>query len=300
MKVLVTDPIHKDGIEILKEISTVDISTDMDHEELIEKVPDYNAMVVRSATKVRKDVLDAAKKLKLIVRAGVGLDNIDLKYAAKKGIKVENTPEAPSNAAAELTLGLIISWARKLPQADKSLKNGEWAKSELLGKELQGKTLGIIGTGRIGTRAAKKASAFGMNLLGYDPEKNENFKEIGGKYVDFDEVLEESDYVSLHVPLNESTRHLIGEEELEIMNENSVLINTARGAVVDEEALIEALEKDKISGACLDVYENDPIEDGRLLKMSNVLLAPHIGANTEEAQRAAGVMSAKKIKEILA
>ncbi len=300
MKVLVTDPIHEDGIELLKEFAEVDISTDLTHEELIETVPEYEAMIVRSATKVRKDVLDKAENLKLIVRAGVGLDNIDLDYAEEKGVKVENTPAAPSNAAAELAVGFMLAFARKIPEADKSLKNGKWIKSELLGTELREKTLGIIGTGRIGTRAAKKASAFDMNLLGYDPIENQNFKEIGGEYVDLDTVLQKSDYISLHVPLNENTKHMLGEEEFNKMKETAVLINTARGAVTDEEALIEALEKDQIRGACLDVYEKDPIEDGKLLNMSNTILAPHIGANTEEAQRAAGVNSAKKVKENLA
>ncbi len=300
MKVLVTDPIHEDGLELLKEFAEVDVSTDLTHEELIETVPEYEAMIVRSATKVREDVIDAAKNLKLIVRAGVGLDNINLDYAKEKGVKVENTPVAPSNAAAELAVGLMLSWARKIPKADKSLKNGKWIKSELLGTELRGKTLGIIGTGRIGTRTAKKACAFDMDILGHDPIKNEDFKEVEGEYVDFDTLLEESDYVSLHVPLNENTKHMLGEEEFNKMKDDAVLINTARGPVIDEEALIEALNKNEIRGACLDVFENDPIEDGRLLKMPNTVLAPHIGANTEEAQRAAGVMSAEKVKENLA
>lgn len=299
MKVLVTDPIHEDGLEKLKEFAEVEVETELDHESLIDKVPEFDAMIVRSGTKVGEDVLDAAENLKLIVRAGVGLDNINLDYAEELGVKVKNTPRAPSNAVAELATGLMLAWARNIPKADKSLKKREWKKSELLGTELREKTLGIIGTGRIGYEVAKKAKGLGMNLLGYDPQKNEEFKNIGGKYTELEYLLRESDYITLHVPLIPPTEHMLGKGEFDLMKETAVLVNTARGAVIDEDALINALEENKIAGVCLDVFEEDPIEDGRLLDIPNAILTPHLGASTEEAQRSAGVLAAEKVEEIL-
>lgn len=299
MKVLVTDPIHEAGIKKLKEFAEVEISTDLDHESLIKKVPDYEVMIVRSATKVRKDVLDSAENLKLIVRAGVGLDNIDLDYAKKLEIKVKNTPGASSNAVSELTIGLLLSWARNIPKADKTMKNGKWIKNQLLGTELKDKTLGLIGTGRIGIRVAEKAEAFGMDLYGHDPINHGRFKELGGEYVELETLLKESDYVSLHVPLNHETKEMIGKEELELMKETAVLLNTSRGPVVDEEALIKALEKEEIAGACLDVYGIEPIEDGRLIELPNVILTPHLGAQTEETQKETGLRAAEKVKKTL-
>ncbi len=299
VRVLITDPIHEDGIEKLEKFAGIEMATDLDGKELLEKVSGFDAMIVRSGTTVDKDLLDAADSLKLIVRAGVGLDNIDLDYAEEREVKVENTPKASSVSVSELTFGLMLSWARKIPRADNSLKNSQWIKSQLEGTELRDKNLGIIGTGRIGREVAKRGKAFGMNLLGHDLIKNDEFRELGGKYVDLETLLKKSDYISLHVPLTETTRHMIGEKELELMKSSAVLVNTARGAVVDEDALVDALNNREIGAACLDVYENDPIEDGRLLELPNVILTPHLGASTGEAQRAAGVLAAKKIKENL-
>lgn len=299
MKVLVCDPIHKAGIENLKEFAEVELATDLDHEALIEKIPGYEAIVVRSGTEVTKDLIDAADSLKLIVRAGVGLDNIDVFYARKKGIEVENTPEASTAAVSELTFALMLSWARKVPQADKSMREGKWIKSELEGTELRNKTLGIVGVGRIGLDVARKAKCFGMELLGEDPVKRKEFKELGGKYVDLETLLEKSDYVTLHPPLTDKTEHVIGEEEFGLMKDSAVLINTARGGVVDEDALIEALKKDEIEAACLDVYENNPVNNGRFLDFPNVVLVPHLGASTREAQEEVGILAAKKIRKKL-
>jgi len=300
MRVLVSDPIHEDGIEKLEEFAEVDIKTDLSHDELLEAVPRYDAMIVRSGTKVDEEVLDAGENLKLVVRAGVGLDNIDLNYADEKSVRVENTPTAPTNGTSELAIGLMFSWAREIPKANENLKKGKWVKSDISGTELAGKTLGVIGTGRIGTKVAEKGSCLGMSLLGFDPEKNERFREIGGEYVDLDNLLENSDFISLHVPLNDSTKHLIGEEELEKMKKSAVLVNTSRGAVVDERALISALEDEEIGGACLDVHEKEPSEKEKLLEMSNVILTPHIGATTIETQKGTATLSADKIREILA
>ncbi|KXB00282.1 3-phosphoglycerate dehydrogenase [candidate division MSBL1 archaeon SCGC-AAA261G05] len=299
MKVLVTDPIHEDGIKKLEEFADVEVATGLDQESLLEKVPDFGAMIVRSATKVGKDLLDAGGNLKLIVRAGVGLDNIDLDTAKERNIKVVNTPEAPTTAVAELTISLMLAWARKIPKADKAMKEGKWIKSQLVGTELKDKTLGIIGTGRIGREVARRAKALGMNLLGYDVEKSDEFKEMGGEYVGLEELLQNSDYVTLHVPLIPPTRHMISEEELNLMKSTAVLVNAARGPIVDEEALIKALKNEKIAGACIDVCEHDPPEESPLTQLDNVILTPHLGASTREAQRTAGVLAAEKIRENL-
>lgn len=300
MRVLVSDPIHEDGIEKLEEFSEVDIKTDLSHDELVETISQYDAMIVRSGTTVNEEVIDAGENLKLVVRAGVGLDNIDLGYAEEKDVKVENTPSAPTNGTAELAIGLMFSWARDISKANENLKKGKWVKSEITGMELAGKTLGVIGTGRIGTKVSEKASCLGMSLLGFDPEKNEDFREIGGEYVDLDSLLESSDFITLHVPLTESTKHMIGEEEFEMMKESAAIVNASRGAVIDEEALISALKNDEIGGACLDVYEKDPSEGDELLEMSNVVLTPHIGATTIETQKGTATLSADKIRENLA
>lgn len=299
VKVLITDPIHEDGIEKLKNFAEIEMATDLAGEDLLEKVPEFDAMIVRSGTTVGKELLDAADNLKLIVRAGVGLDNIDFDYAEERGVRVENTPRASSVSVSELTFGLMLTWARSISRADNSLKNGEWIKSQLGGTELRGKALGIIGTGRIGEEVAKRGNVFEMKLLGHDPVKNAEFEELGGEYVDLETLLKKSDYVTLHVPLLDTTRHMIGEKELGLMKSSAVLVNTARGAVVDEDALIEALENGEIEAACLDVFESDPVEDGRLLDLPNVILTPHLGASTDEAQRGAGVLAAEKIEDIL-
>jgi D-3-phosphoglycerate dehydrogenase len=298
VRILVCDKIHEDGIRILREFAEVDVSTGMKPEELLAKVPDYDAIVVRSATKVTAEVISAGKSLKAIARAGVGLDNVDTKAALARNIKLINSPEASTVAVAELVMGLMLSFARKIPRADLGTKQGKWEKKELMGTELRGKTLGIIGTGNIGKAVGRRAAAFEMRLLLYDVVRDEGFaREVGGRYVELDELLRNSDYVTLHVPLLPETRHMIGKRELEMMKQGAVLINTSRGAVVDEKELIEALKGGKIGGACLDVYETEPLTDSPLLSLPNVVLTPHIGASTIEAQREAAVVVAQKLKK---
>jgi len=298
VRILVCDKVHEDGIKILREFAEVDISTGLKPEELCAKIGDYEAIVVRSATKVTAEVISAGKKLKAIARAGVGLDNVDTKAAVARGIKIINSPEASSIAVAELVLGLMLSFARNIPRADSSTKLGKWAKKELMGTELRGKTLGIVGTGNIGKAVGKRAAAFEMKLLLHDVAKDEKFaKEVGGEYVGLDELLRESDYITIHVPLLPNTRHMIGKREIGMMKPNSILINTSRGAIVDEKELIEALMKKRIGGACLDVYETEPITESPLFSLPNVILTPHIGASTVEAQREAAVVIAKKLKK---
>lgn len=299
-KILITDPIHEDGIKLLKEIGQVDVKIGLSQEQLLLEVGDYDVLVVRSATKVTREVIEAGRNLKLIARAGAGLDNIDVEAAAARNIKVINSPESVTAAVAELTIGLMLSLARRIPHADRSMKLGMWEKSELIGTELRGKTLGIVGTGRIGRAVGYKAKAFLMDLLAYDIVINEEFRErTGCKYVDLQTLLRESDFVTLHVALTPQTKHMIGKRELSLMKPTAFLINTSRGEIVDEAALVEALREGKIAGAALDVYQREPPTDSPLLKMENVVLTPHIGASTIEAQRDAGILIAKKIREAL-
>jgi len=296
----VADKIHEDGVKLLREFAKVDVAAGLKPAELIAKVGGYEILIVRSATRVTKEVIDAGERLKVIVRAGVGLDNIDVEAAESRGIKVINTPEAPTVAVAELVFGLMLAWVRRLPEADASMKAGKWEKARLTGSELRGKILGIIGTGRIGRAVGYKAKAFLMDLLAYDPVQNAEFAErTGAKYVDLDTLLRESDFVTLHVPLMPQTRHIVGKRELELMKPTAVLINTSRGGVVDEGALVEVLKQGKIAGACLDVYEKEPPVDSQLLELPNVVLTPHLGASTHEAQRDAAVFAAQKIKEAI-
>jgi D-3-phosphoglycerate dehydrogenase len=300
VKVLVADKLHEDGVKLLKEFAEVEVATGLKPEELMGKVSDCDVLVVRSATKVTADVIAAGKKLKVVARAGVGLDNIDVEAAKARNIKVVNAPEAPTIAVAELAVGLMLSFARKIPRADASTKQGKWEKKELMGTELRGKTIGIIGTGHIGQAVGYRVKAFQTKLLFYDVVQNQEFAEqTGGKYVDLDTLLRESDYITLHVPLLPSTKQMIGKRELELMKPTAVLINTSRGKIVDEKALIEALQNGRIAGACLDVYETEPLVDSPLFKLPNVVLTPHIGASTVEAQRDAAIIVAKKIKDAI-
>lgn len=300
IKILVTDPIHEEGVKALKGFAEVQVATGLTPAELIERLNGREVLVVRSATKVTKEVIEASKQLKVIARAGAGLDNIDVKAAEARGIKVLNAPEALTAAVAELVFAHMLAWARHLPRADSGMKAGRWEKAQLMGSELRGKTLGIVGTGRIGRAVGYKAKAFSMNLLAYDIVQSPEFAErAGAKYVDLETLLRESDFVTLHVPLVPGTKHVIGKRELELMKPTAVLINTSRGEIIDERALVEALRARKIAGACLDVYEREPPHDSPLLKLSNVVLTPHLGASTHEAQRDAAIIIAQKIKEAL-
>ncbi|MET1159887.1 MAG: D-2-hydroxyacid dehydrogenase [Thermoprotei archaeon] len=302
VKVLIAAPIHSRAIEILKERGfEVLYREEPEEDELVELVKDVDALIVRSKPLVTRRVIEAANKLKIIVRAGVGLDNIDLDAAKEKGIEVANVPEAATNSVAELAIGLMISVLRKIAYADRMMRQGKWVKKESMGFELRGKTLGIIGMGRIGRAVARIAyHGFGMKILYYDVYRapREFEEEVRARYVDLETLLRESDIVSIHVPLTPETKHLINEERLKLMKKNAILINTARGAVVNTNALIKALKEGWIAGAGLDVYEEEPLPpDHPLLKLDNVVLTPHIGASTYEAQERAGIGAAKKIIE---
>ena len=302
VKVLVAAPIHEKAIGVLKEAGFEVVYEEYpDEERLIELVKDVEAIIVRSKPKVSRRVIEAAPKLRVIGRAGVGLDTIDLDAARERGIKVVNSPAASSRSVAELAIALIFNVARKMAFADRKMREGVWAKKQCEGTELEGKTLGVVGFGRIGYQIAKIAKAIGMNVLLYDPYPNEErAKEVGGTFVSLEDLLKESDVVTLHVPLVDATYHLINEERLKLMKPTAILINAARGAVVDNAALVKALQEGWIAGAGLDVYEEEPLpKDHPLTKLDNVVLTPHIVASTVEAQMRAGVQVAEQIVEIL-
>ncbi len=297
MKVLVADPISEEAIDLMrKEGLEVDVKTDINHDELVKIIPEYDALIVRSRTKVTKDVIEAGKKLKIIGRAGVGVDNIDLKTATERGIIVVNAPGGNTISAAELTLGLLFAVARKIPQADKSVKEGKWERKKFMGVELRGKTIGIIGLGRIGYEVAKRVRALEMNILAYDPYvSEERAKSVGAKLVSLEELLRNSDFITIHVPKTKETENLISEREFEMMKDGVYIINAARGGIVNEKALYEAIVKGKVAGAALDVYEKEPPDPNNpLLKLDNVVTTPHIGASTKEAQLSVGMIIAEE------
>ncbi|MEM4470835.1 MAG: hydroxyacid dehydrogenase [Zestosphaera sp.] len=304
MKALIAAPIHKDAVKLLEDAGIQVVYREYPSEkELSELVTDIDILLVRSKPLVTAEVISKAEKLKIIARAGVGLDNIDVKVAEAKGIKVINTPEAPTRSVAELAIGLMLAVARKIAYSDRKMREGRWVKKEAEGVELKGKTLGIIGFGRIGREVAAIASkGLGMKILYYDVYRAspEVEKELGATYVDLENLFRESDVVSVHVPLTSETRGLVSEGLLKLMKKNAILINTSRGAVVDTKALIKALNEGWIAGAGLDVYEEEPLPPNHpLTQLDNVVLTPHIGASTEEAQERAGIDAVKKILELI-
>lgn len=302
MRVLVAAPLHEKAIEVLKNAGFEVVYEEYpDEERLLELAKDVDAIIVRSKPKVTRKVIENAPNLKVIGRAGVGLDNIDLDAAKERSIEVVNSPGASSRSVAELAMALMFNVTRKIAFADRKMREGVWAKKQCMGFELEGKTLGIVGFGRIGYNIAKIAKAMGMNLLLYDPYPNfERAKEVGGKFVELEELLKESDVVTLHVPLLDSTYHLINEERLKLMKPTAILINAARGPIIDTNALVKALREGWIAGAGVDVFEEEPLPAGHeLTKLDNVVLTPHIGASTVEAQMRAGVEVAEKVVKIL-
>jgi D-3-phosphoglycerate dehydrogenase len=297
MKVLISDPVSESAINKMKEAGhEVDVKSDVTPEELLEIIPDYEVIVVRSRTKVRKPLLEKAKNLKLIVRGGVGIDNIDAEDAKNLGIEVRNTPSASSASVAELAIGHMFGLARHIPRATATLKSGEWIKKKLKGIELAGKTLGIVGIGRIGKETAKKATALGMKVFAYDPYVKEIDVE-GVSFTNFDDLLSKSDFISLHLPHSDETHHLISTDQFSKMKESAYFVNCARGGVVDEDALFDALSNGKIAGAAFDVFETEPPADNKLLTLDNFFCTPHIGASTKEGQARVGDEVAKIINE---
>ena len=298
MKVLVCDPIDNEGIErLVKAGFNVDIKPSISRTELEKEVGKYDVLIVRSRTKVDQRILEAGKRLKAVGRAGAGLDNIDAETAQKKKLLVLNTPEAPAEAAAELAFGLILSLARNIPLADRSMKEGRWMKRDLMGWELRGKVLGIIGLGNVGERVARLAKAFGMGILVHKrtPPDSVLLKELEAQFVPLRNLLAQSDIITIHIPYSPETRHMIGDKELSMMKNGAYLVNTSRGAIVDEKALLKSLQSGRLSGAALDVYEVEPPNDWTLMQLPNVVCTPHIGAQTKEAQKTASILLAEKI-----
>jgi D-3-phosphoglycerate dehydrogenase len=300
--VLVCDSIDDAGISSLKKSGmNVDYKPEISHEELLMSVKNYQVIVVRSRTKITKPIIDAADKVKIIARVGVGLDNIETKYAESKGIRVINAGEAAMNAVAELVIGDMIALARSIPRADSSMKSDKWLKKELMGIELKGKYLGIIGVGNIGRNVGRLAKGLRMNLLGYDivPISREYVKEVGMITTDLNTLLASSDFITCHIPITEETNHLINFNKLALMKSSAFIINTSRGEVVDEEALLLALTTRKIAGAALDVFEIEPPTNTKLVELPNVICTPHIAAQTKEAQELASIVIAEKIVQIM-
>ncbi len=297
MKVLISDPIAKEGIEILKNAGIEAVEkTGLSPEELAKIIPDFDGIIVRSATKVTKEVIEAGKELKVIGRAGIGLDNIDRETAKAKNIKVVNTPTATSISVAELALGMMFGAARMVPQATASTKAGKWEKKKFKGFELYGKKLGIIGIGRIGTELAKRAKTLGMEVMAYDPYVKTHEH---AKIVDFDTLLKESDYISLHIPKTKETTHILNKTAFDKMKQGIVIINCARGGVVDEDALYDAITSGKVRVAAMDVYEAEPAKEHKLFGLEQVIVTPHIGAQTAEGQKRAGTQIAELVRDAL-
>lgn len=299
-KILVADGLAEEGLLILREVGEVVNQPKITPSELLEVLPEYHALVVRSRSKVTQEVIKSGRQLKVIGRAGVGVDNIDLKAAISRGITVVNSPMAATNAVAEHTLALMLALARQIPRADASMKQQKWEKNAFMGSELNGKTLGLVGMGRIGTRVALLAQAFGMVVKAYDPFVSEDdIRKRGVIPESFLQVLASADYVSLHLPLSESTRGLIGAEQLGIMKKGARLVCTARGGVIDESALRAALDTGDLAGAALDVFASEPPPPDSIAEHPKVIATPHVGAQTMEAQKRAGIDIAEEIVAVL-
>ncbi len=301
MKVLVSDNISPKCIEILKKSGLeVDVKTGMKPEELKACIGDYHGLIIRSATKVTSEIINAAKNLKVIGRAGSGLDNVDRAAATKKGIVLMNTPGGNTITTAEHSIALMVALARQIPQATISMKAGKWEKKKFMGVELFNKTLGIIGIGNIGSQVAKRAQGLAMNVIAYDPFLSEDkAKAMGVEKVDIKELFRRSDFITIHTPLTPETRNMINKETIKMMKPGVRIINCARGGIINEKDLYEALVGGKVAGAALDVFEKEPPENNPLLKLNNVISTPHLGASTKEAQENVAVAVAEQVVDYL-
>jgi D-3-phosphoglycerate dehydrogenase len=301
-KILVCDLIHNKGIARLEQAGfTVDVNPTITSEKLRDRVVKYDALIVRSRTQVTKDIITAGKRLRVIGRAGMGVDNIDSVTAKERGIVVLNVQDAASNAVAELTIGLIIALARRIPYANQSLKEGKWIKKQLMGWELKDKTLGIVGLGNVGRRVARIAKTLGMKILctKRTPPDPQLLRELEAEFVSLKELLRQSDVVTIHVPLTIDTHLLLRTEEIQLMKNGAFLINTARGEVIDEHALLDALKSGKLGGAALDVYHREPPVNLSLSKIANLIVTPHIGGQTDRAQKIIATSIANKVIDFL-
>lgn len=299
--VLVADELSPAGLAVLAEDFDVRQVDGTDRPALLAAIPQADALIVRSATKVDAEALEAADKLQVVARAGVGLDNVDVSAATKRGVMVVNAPQSNIVSAAEHAIALLLSCARNVPQADAALKAGEWKRSKYTGVELQGKVVGIIGLGRIGVLVAQRLSAFGVKLIAFDPYVSAaRAGQLGVRLVGLDELLRESDFMSVHLPKTTETKGLVGERELSLVKPSAYVINAARGGIVDEDALAAALKDGRLAGAGVDVYSSEPCTDSPLFDLPNVVDTPHLGASTHEAQEKAGIAVAKSVRLALA
>jgi D-3-phosphoglycerate dehydrogenase / 2-oxoglutarate reductase len=301
-RVLIADPIHEDGRKLLESAGglSIDVATGLDEAGLVARIPAYDALIVRSKTRVTAPVIAAASALKVVGRAGIGVDNIDVAAATERGIVVFNTPDANATTTAELTIAHLLSLSRHLPQADRSVRSGAWTPTKFVGAELAGKTVGIIGFGTIGRLVAQRCAGLKMRVLAYDPFVQPDIvRQSAAEPHDLDALLAASDYVTLHCPMIDKTRNLIDADRIARMKPGARLINCARGGLVNEDALVDALTRGHLAGAALDVFAQEPPNASPLLALDNVVLTPHLGASTEEAQQAVSVRIAEDIAHFL-
>jgi D-3-phosphoglycerate dehydrogenase len=299
MKVLALDGVSEEGIDCLHSCAQVDVKTSIKPEELLKIVGDYEALIVRSQTQVTDKVIEAGKKLMVIGRAGVGIDNINVDAATQRGIIVVNAPTGNTISAAEHTIALMLSLARHIPQAYISLTSGKWDRNKFTGSEVRGKTLGIIGLGNIGSEVARRARGMEMKILGFDPFVSaDRASQLQVNMVPFEQLLKQSDFITLHIPLNAQTKELIGEKEIAMMKPTVRIINCARGGIIDEELLARVVAEKKIGGAAVDVFTKEPMTDSPLFKVDGIIVTPHLGASTEEAQVTAARDVAEQIVDV--
>jgi D-3-phosphoglycerate dehydrogenase len=299
LRVLVTEPLSERGLDLLRADFDVDVRTELagDPPRLIEQIGQYDALIVRSQTQVDDAVISAAENLKVVARAGIGLDNVDVEAATRRGIMVVNAPQSNIVSAAEHTIALMLAQARNIPQASQALKAGTWARDRFTGMELAGKTLGIVGLGRVGAMVAQRALAFGMRLIAFDPYiSKERAKQMGVELMpNLEAMLVQADVVTIHLPKNPETTALIGEQQLALMKQGARIVNTARGGIVDEDALAKSIKDGHIGGAALDVFSTEPMTEHALFEHDSVVVTPHLGASTAEAQDKAGTSIAEMV-----
>ena len=298
MRVLVTEPLSERGLALLREDFQVDVRPEVATDGLRSAIAPYDALIVRSQTRVDASVLEAADNLKVVARAGIGLDNVDVEACTRKGVLVVNAPQSNIVSAAEHTIGLLLAQARNIPAANQTLKGGEWARERYQGVELAGKTLGVVGIGRVGAMVAQRALAFGMRVIAFDPYvSRDRAREMGVELMPtLEALLVQSDFVSIHLPRTPETERLIGERELSLMKEGARIINTARGGILDEDALVKALKDRRVAGAALDVFTDEPTTASDLFQFEEVVVTPHLGASTVEAQDKAGAAIAEMVR----
>lgn len=300
-RILVADPLAEDGVKRLREVGEVEVRTKLPEADLVAAIPAFDALVVRSETKVTAPVLEAGRLLRVVGRAGVGVDNIDVATATRLGVLVVNAPRGNIIAAAEHAIGLLLAAARLIPQADASVRAGEWARSRFVGTEIRGKTMGVIGLGNIGGEVSKRAQGLEMDVIAFDPAvPQERAEQLNVQLVSLDELLERADFISIHAPLVDATRGLIGAAQLGRVKESAILVNAARGGIVDEGALHDALASGRLRAAAMDVFEQEPVGESPLLKLPNFLATPHIGASTREAQTSVAFDVAEEVAAVLA